>query len=310
MEFYSPQPEHAQLHGLGVSKNASQFLAMLHREVDHGLDAVLEERTILSPPLSPEASDNEEEEVKPRSRMVVGPCWSPGLNVHGARLALRDFLSEYRHLGVPSVSPARRHGLGKSVAAPERFYRTRKRRLQQQGRFGSDEEDEEDEVEDSNDIERPTTPARRHKRAAVPSCVSPLASAAAVGSHNAANYVPNMSWQSLPDYCPSVRTLPNDRCLKVEWKGSPMDLSKDPLKDHLHPAELALAQILRLPCDLYLDSKRRLFLEKTHRLKQGLPFRRTDAQKACRIDVNKASRLYVAFEKVGWLKDSNFTSFL
>lgn len=58
-----------------------------------------------------------------------------------------------------------------------------------------------------------------------------------------------------------------------------MDLSTDPLRNELHPAELVLAQTLRLPCDLYLDSKRRLFLEKVYRLKKGLPFRRTDAQK-------------------------------
>ncbi|CAB4255325.1 similar to Saccharomyces cerevisiae YAL034C FUN19 Non-essential protein of unknown function [Maudiozyma barnettii] len=125
-------------------------------------------------------------------------------------------------------------------------------------------------------------------------------------------YVPNMSWNKLKDYSPPLSSIPNDnlKALKIEWKGSPMDLSRDPLKDHLHPAELVLAQILRLPCDLYLDSKRRLFLEKVYRLKKGMQFRRTDAQKACRIDVNKASRLFAAFEKVGWLKDSNFTKYL
>ena len=49
---------------------------------------------------------------------------------------------------------------------------------------------------------------------------------------------------------------------------------------------------------VYLDSKRRLFYEKVSRLRQGKGFRRTDAQKACRIDVNKASRLFAAFEKL------------
>ncbi|CCD25203.1 uncharacterized protein NDAI_0E03860 [Naumovozyma dairenensis CBS 421] len=154
---------------------------------------------------------------------------------------------------------------------------------------------------------RSITPIRRVKKT-LPMVSSPLASASAI--HSAPQYIPNMSWEKLPDYSPSTSTLPanNPKCLKVEWKGSPMDLSHDPLKNNLHPAELILAQVLRLPCDLYLDSKRRLFLEKVHRLKKGLPFRRTDAQKACRIDVNKASRLYAAFEKVGWLKDSNFLS--
>lgn len=139
---------------------------------------------------------------------------------------------------------------------------------------------------------------------------SPLASSMAIGK--APQYIPNMSWEKLPDYSPTVSSLPKDniKALKVEWKGSSLDLSNDPLRNKLHPAELLLAQILRLPCDLYLDSKRRLFLEKVYRLKKGLPFRRTDAQKACRIDVNKASRLFAAYEKVGWLNDSNFQKFL
>lgn len=120
-----------------------------------------------------------------------------------------------------------------------------------------------------------------------------------------------IDWESVPDYCPDLSTLPNNnRCLKVEWKGQPMSLVNDPLYDKLHPAEVLLASILRLPCNLYLDSKRRLFQEKVARLRKNLPFRRTDAQKSCRIDVNKASRLFASFEKIGWLDDSLFEKYL
>lgn len=120
-----------------------------------------------------------------------------------------------------------------------------------------------------------------------------------------------VDWESLPDYSPSVDTLPaSNKCLSTEWKGQPMDLSEDPSQDKLHPAELVLASILRLPCNVYLDLKRRLFMEKVARLKKGLPFRRTDAQKACRIDVNKASRLFASFEKAGWLKDEHFERYI
>ena len=120
--------------------------------------------------------------------------------------------------------------------------------------------------------------------------------------------------ESIPDYSPDVTTtLPpnNSKCLKIEWKGQPMDLSNDPNLNKLtHPAEILLASILRLPVAVYLDSKRRLFYEKVSRLRQGKGFRRTDAQKACRIDVNKASRLFAAFEKVGWLNDELFEKYL
>ncbi|QNP97802.1 SWIRM domain-containing protein FUN19 [Yarrowia lipolytica] len=136
--------------------------------------------------------------------------------------------------------------------------------------------------------------------------VAPPSSSPAVPSR-----VHDTDYADLPDYCPSTDSLPTSgRPLKAEWKGAPMDLSDDPMLDKLHPAEVYLASCLRLSCDTYLDSKRRLFAEKVHRLKFGLPFRRTDSQKACRIDVNKASRLFSAYEKVGWLDDELFKKFL
>lgn len=118
-------------------------------------------------------------------------------------------------------------------------------------------------------------------------------------------------WKSLPDYCPPLSSITstNSRSLKAEWKGQPMNLSSDDLTGLLHPAEVTLASTLRLPCAVYLDSKRRLFMEKVTRMRQGLPFRRTDAQKSCKIDVNKASRLFVAYEKIGWLEDDNFEKY-
>ncbi|GMM52032.1 Fun19 protein [Starmerella bacillaris] len=122
--------------------------------------------------------------------------------------------------------------------------------------------------------------------------------------------VHDLNLNQIEDFSPSVRTLPPGKSLRAEWKGAPMDLSNDKDLHLLHPAEAHLASVLRLPCDVYLDSKRRLFAEKVHRLRQGLPFRRTDSQKACRIDVNKASRLFGAFERIGWLEDSLFMQYL
>jgi hypothetical protein len=122
--------------------------------------------------------------------------------------------------------------------------------------------------------------------------------------------VHDLEYEDVTDYCPSLDTLPPGKPLKADWKGAPMDLSGDPDAKFLHPAELHLASVLRLSARLYLDSKRRLFAEKVHRMRHGLPFRRTDSQKACRIDVNKASRLFSAFERVGWLDDKLFTKYL
>jgi hypothetical protein len=109
---------------------------------------------------------------------------------------------------------------------------------------------------------------------------------------------------NLPNYCPSTDDLPhNTTLLKVDWKGTPLDLSNDPNRGLLHPAEINLAASLRLDCATYLTSKRRIFEAMVKKTAEGKgDFRKTDAQQACHIDVNKASRLHAAFSKVGWLK--------
>lgn len=109
-------------------------------------------------------------------------------------------------------------------------------------------------------------------------------------------------FSTLPDYCPPLNSLPSKtNSLKVDWKGAPIDLSGDPHRELLHPDELALAANLRLDAATYLTSKRRMFIARLNCLKIAKEFRKTDAQQACKIDVNKASKLWTAFEKVGWL---------
>ncbi|RDW66853.1 hypothetical protein BP5796_09602 [Coleophoma crateriformis] len=107
---------------------------------------------------------------------------------------------------------------------------------------------------------------------------------------------------SIPDYCPPISSLPNKpNSLKVDWRGAPIDLSADPYFTKLHPDERLLAANLRLDCATYLTSKRRIFERRLECLRIGKEFRKTDAQQACKIDVNKASKLWQAFDKVGWL---------
>ncbi|KAK7740816.1 hypothetical protein SLS62_011020 [Diatrype stigma] len=109
-------------------------------------------------------------------------------------------------------------------------------------------------------------------------------------------------FESLPNYCPPTSSLPNKpNSLKVDWKGAPIDLSGDAHRHLLHPDEVSLAANLRLDCATYLTSKRRMFIRRLECLRVGKEFRKTDAQQACKIDVNKASKLWTAFEKVGWL---------
>ncbi|PWW76756.1 hypothetical protein C7212DRAFT_320088 [Tuber magnatum] len=108
-------------------------------------------------------------------------------------------------------------------------------------------------------------------------------------------------FESIPDMSPPIETLDHLKPLKADWKGTALDLSNDPHLCLLHPSEVTLASTLRLSCASYLTSKRRIFQDRVERAMQHKEFRKTDAQKACRIDVNKASKLWAAFDKVGWL---------
>jgi hypothetical protein len=119
-------------------------------------------------------------------------------------------------------------------------------------------------------------------------------------------------YNALPDYCPPLDTLPkgNSKCLKAEWKGTVLDLSNDPDRHMLHEAEVVLAATLRLNCATYLCSKRRVFQARIEALRIGKEFRKTDAQQACKIDVNKASKLWQSYEKVGWFNPDYFRQYL
>ncbi len=119
-------------------------------------------------------------------------------------------------------------------------------------------------------------------------------------------------YNSLPDYSPPTSALPknNPKALKAEWAGKLLDLSTDPDIHMLHEAEVHLASTLRLSGATYLCSKRRIFDARLHNLRIGKEFRKTDAQQACKIDVNKASKLWTAYDRVGWFKKELFEQYL
>lgn len=345
METNSPRPEIFQLNQNYSIAKADALLVSLNRKVrwtsqeinnnnnlsqyqegssnsgNYG-EGLIEDRSIPSPPLSPKllclkTIDDQLDDDK----IKVVPCWNEIQTTKTYCQSVSNFINSYRifksespvktinqaHAHTSKSKRPHRYNSGSDI---ERKYRTRRVTRESSSindQLSTPKKSRKEHIFIEPRVTKPKTPTRRTS----PSHLAfPLVSGNVVANNS--DYIPNMTWEKLPDYSPSVNTLPNNnvKCLKIEWRGSPMNLSYDPLKNCLHPSELILAQILRLPCDLYLDSKRRFFLEKVCRLRKGLPFRRTDAQKACRIDVNKASRLFAAFEKVGWLNDKNFSKFL
>ncbi len=121
----------------------------------------------------------------------------------------------------------------------------------------------------------------------------------------------DVDFNALPDFAPPTSTLPpnNPRALKAEWRGQPLDLTNDPHRHLLHVAELHLASTLRLSCATYLCSKRRIFMARLDALRIGKEFRKTDSQQACKIDVNKASKLWSAYDRVGWFAPEHFAKY-
>ncbi|KAK1143816.1 hypothetical protein N8T08_006067 [Aspergillus melleus] len=116
---------------------------------------------------------------------------------------------------------------------------------------------------------------------------------------------------AIDDFSPPLETLgSNAKALKADWKGQMLDLTHDPDRQLLSPAEFNLAATLRLSCATYLCSKRRIFEARVRALNVGKEFRKTDAQQACKIDVNKASKLWTAYDRVGWFRPEHFQQYM
>lgn len=119
------------------------------------------------------------------------------------------------------------------------------------------------------------------------------------------------SWRELPDYCPPIETLQSaPKPLKTDWKRTPLDISKEIDLDCLASAEYDVAVDLRIRPVQYLANKRRMFAAKVKSLQEGKNFTKTAAQNATNIDVNKASKMWEAFDRVGWFKESLFETYL
>ncbi|KAJ2845725.1 hypothetical protein IWW36_004665 [Coemansia brasiliensis] len=90
----------------------------------------------------------------------------------------------------------------------------------------------------------------------------------------------------------------------VKWnKADPINVTDMPLSDKLARAETHCCSVLRLMPEQYLSIKKLLLKEGLSR--QPGTFKKRDAQRLCRIDVNKTSKIYEWFVSMGWLPGSN-----
>ncbi|CAG8490824.1 9541_t:CDS:1 [Funneliformis caledonium] len=100
----------------------------------------------------------------------------------------------------------------------------------------------------------------------------------------------NVDHSILEDYTPSIA-----------WKGQPLNISHLPHYEDLHEAEANVVSILRLTPVQYLTGKHTLVSAAKRYIQRNLPFKKSDAQKLLRIDVNKASKLWEFFRQVRWI---------
>ncbi|RUS15497.1 hypothetical protein BC938DRAFT_476919 [Jimgerdemannia flammicorona] len=100
------------------------------------------------------------------------------------------------------------------------------------------------------------------------------------------------------------RGVLDERPPRIVWKGVPLDIHDMPHFHLLHPAEVHIASTLRLTPIQYIKCKNTLVQAARAHIRRGLPFRKSDAQKLCRVDVNKTSRLWTVFGSLGWFGES------
>jgi hypothetical protein len=89
--------------------------------------------------------------------------------------------------------------------------------------------------------------------------------------------------------------------INIKWKGQPLNITHLTHYPLLHPKEAHVTSILRLTPVQYLTSKYILISSARRYIKKNLPFRKSDAQKLLRIDVNKASKLWEFFQQIKWI---------
>ncbi|KAI8080175.1 uncharacterized protein B0P05DRAFT_540282 [Gilbertella persicaria] len=108
-----------------------------------------------------------------------------------------------------------------------------------------------------------------------------------------------------PDWIPDMSVFEHSPAVKVVWKGSPLAIHHLPYYDMLHPGEVNIASTLRLTPEQYLKCRRSLIMAAQEFDKMDVAFRKSDAQKCVRIDVNKTSALWSVFNQLGWFSPTS-----
>lgn len=111
-----------------------------------------------------------------------------------------------------------------------------------------------------------------------------------------------------PEWIPDMDVFESLPHVRVVWKGTPLAIDHMPYYEELHPGEVNIASTLRLTPEQYLKCRRALILAAQEFDKMHIAFRKSDAQKCVRIDVNKTSTLWSVFSRLGWFNPRSATT--
>lgn len=110
----------------------------------------------------------------------------------------------------------------------------------------------------------------------------------------------------IPNFEPDFNKIEFKKILKKFGYDNSNILKHDEGLELISENEIPIVIFLKISPLQYFDTKKRLFAEKARKTFNSSTFKKTDAQKACRIDVNKASKLYEIFQNAGLLNDDLF----
>lgn len=196
----------------------------------------------------------------------------------------------------------RRNRVWKATVTVTKIPRSRRIRRSPNREFDAPKDEQDTTLRES--IEVQDLPVKKERQAVKPR--APKVRKGTPGSNDE-------DFDSVPDYCPPLSTLgDNPKALKCAPAGVPIDLTNDPNRHLLHPAELLCASSLRLSAGRYLKTKRRIFKAYREMVLAGNPngFNKTHAQQAVTCDVNKGSKLHEAFAKAGWFNPKYMTPYI
>ncbi|KAG9299359.1 hypothetical protein G9A89_014007 [Geosiphon pyriformis] len=290
-------------------------------------DEILENSTIMTPPLTPtttttsvfslnsnEEGTKQENRVGPLRHNIGGrrrknpyPIRSPDTNSEGITLNV-DIYSAYIHNPISLRAPALSANSHKTFSSASLNWTSDSGESITSSRnadiYGNSCHNNTSHVQTRNRRQRQHTTQRTRRSKALGRVIGASNNGGDSNTVRNPPPLPQQEWRVLTEKLESLgldNSVLEGEVPKVTWKGPLMQISNLPHYDYLHSTETVLASTLRLTPAQYLTSKSSIICAARRYEKRMMPFRKSDAQRLLRIDVNKSSKLWEFFRGIGWI---------